>query len=75
MFKRLFLALIGVGLLLNETARASDSTPYSMVLLTENFPPFNMAVDGKNFAQENNIDGIAAEVVREMFKQIGRAHV
>ncbi|MCI3947845.1 amino acid ABC transporter substrate-binding protein [Pseudomonas syringae] len=69
MFKRLFLALIGVGVLLGEGARADPSSPYSVVLLTENFPPFNMAVDGKNFAQENNIDGIAAEVVREMFKR------
>ncbi|GKS04741.1 ABC transporter substrate-binding protein [Pseudomonas syringae pv. theae] len=64
-----FLALIGVGILLSESAQAGESPPYSMVLLTENFPPFNMAVDGKNFAQENNIDGIAAEVVREMFKR------
>ncbi|KPX12183.1 Uncharacterized protein ALO75_05082, partial [Pseudomonas syringae pv. coryli] len=69
MFKRLLLALIGIGVLSSEGVRASESTPYSMVLLTENFPPFNMAVDGKNFAQENNIDGIAAEVVREMFKR------
>ncbi|KPW53127.1 MULTISPECIES: substrate-binding periplasmic protein [Pseudomonas] len=69
MFKRFFLALIGVGILLSESTQASESPPYSMVLLTENFPPFNMAVDGKNFAQENNIDGIAAEVVREMFKR------
>jgi polar amino acid transport system substrate-binding protein len=30
-----------------------------------------MAVDGKNFAQENHIDGIAAEVVRETFKRAG----
>ncbi len=69
MFKRLLLALIWVGVLSSEGVRASESTPYSMVLLTENFPPFNMAVDGKNFAQENNIDGSAAEVVREMFKR------
>jgi polar amino acid transport system substrate-binding protein len=42
-----------------------------MVLLTENLPPFNMAVDGKNFAQEANIEGMAAEVVRETFKRAG----
>ncbi|CAM3420570.1 amino acid ABC transporter substrate-binding protein [Pseudomonas floridensis] len=69
MLRRLFLALIGVGALLSESARGDDSPPYSMVLLTENFPPFNMAVDGKNFAQESNIDGIAADVVREMFRR------
>lgn len=43
----------------------------AIVLLTENLPPYNMAVDGKNFAQESNIDGIAAEVVRETFKRAG----
>ncbi|EPN38128.1 hypothetical protein A245_39096, partial [Pseudomonas syringae pv. actinidiae ICMP 19096] len=43
MFKRFFLALIGVGILLSESAQAGESPPYSMVLLTENFPPFNMA--------------------------------
>ena len=62
MFKRLLLALIGIGVLSSEGVRASESTPYSMVLLTENFPPFNMAVDGKNFAQENNIDDAAGFV-------------
>lgn len=30
-----------------------------------------MAADGKNFAQEANIKGIAAEVVRETFKRAG----
>ncbi|MNQ81898.1 Bacterial extracellular solute-binding protein, family 3 [compost metagenome] len=40
-------------------------------MLTENFPPYNMAVNGKNFAQEENIQGIAADIVREMFKRAG----
>jgi polar amino acid transport system substrate-binding protein len=43
----------------------------SMVLLTENFPPYNMASNGKNFAQESNITGIAADLVREMYKRAG----
>jgi len=30
-----------------------------------------MAVNGKNFAQEENIDGIAVDIVREMFKRAG----
>lgn len=42
-----------------------------MVVLTENFPPFNMAVDDKNFARDDGIDGISAEIVREMFKRAG----
>ena len=40
-----------------------------MVLLTENFPPYNMAKNGKNFAQDENINGIATDIVREMFKR------
>lgn len=71
MFKGVFLALISVATLLSSTVRADDSSPYSMVLLTENFPPYNMAIDGKNFAQESNIQGIAVEIVRETFKRAG----
>ncbi|WP_255263742.1 substrate-binding periplasmic protein [Pseudomonas aegrilactucae] len=40
-----------------------------MVLLTENFPPYNMASNGKSFAREDKIQGIAADIVREMFKR------
>ncbi|KPY36285.1 MULTISPECIES: substrate-binding periplasmic protein [Pseudomonas syringae group] len=71
MLKRLFLALVGAGVLLSEVARAGTSPAYSMVLLTENYPPYNMAADGKNFAQDSNINGIAVDVVREMFKRAG----
>lgn len=71
MFKGVFLALISAATLLSGAARADNLPAYSMVLLTENFPPYNMAADGKNFAQEANIKGIAAEVVRETFKRAG----
>jgi polar amino acid transport system substrate-binding protein len=71
MFKGVFLALISAATLLSGAAQADDSPAYSIVLLTENFPPYNMAADGKNFAQEANIRGIAAEVVRETFKRAG----
>jgi polar amino acid transport system substrate-binding protein len=71
MFKRFFLALIGAGVLLSDGAWGSEAPAYSMVLLTENYPPYNMAIDGKNFAQEDNINGIAVDVVREMFKRAG----
>jgi polar amino acid transport system substrate-binding protein len=66
MFKRLVLAFTGATLLLAGTARAAE-TP--LVLLTENFPPYNMAKNGKNFAQDENISGIAADIVREIFKR------
>ncbi|MBC3375570.1 ABC transporter substrate-binding protein [Pseudomonas sp. SWRI92] len=66
MLKRLVLAFAGATLLLAGTARATDT---SLVLLTENFPPYNMAKNGKNFAQDENIHGIAVDIVREIFKR------
>lgn len=71
MCKRLWLMGVGALLLMSGMARAEIDPNYNVVLLTENFPPYNMAINGKNFAQEDNIDGIAADVVREMFKRAG----
>ena len=71
MFKRLLITLGGTLVVLTGVARAEVDPNYSVVLLTENFPPYNMAVNGKNFAQEENIDGIAVDIVREMFKRAG----
>nr|WP_242674710.1 MULTISPECIES: ABC transporter substrate-binding protein [Pseudomonas] len=65
---------VGALLLMSGMARAEIDPNYNVVLLTENFPPYNMAINGKNFAQEDNIDGIAADVVREMFKRAGVAY-
>ncbi len=69
MFKRLLLALTAVSLLSAGAARAEE--PASLVLLTENFPPYNMAEGGKNFARDDKISGIAVDLVREMFKRAG----
>ncbi|WLI46518.1 ABC transporter substrate-binding protein [Pseudomonas beijingensis] len=66
MLKRLVLAFAGATLLLAGTTRAADAP---LVLLTENFPPYNMAKNGKNFAQDENIHGIAVDIVREIFKR------
>lgn len=71
MCKRLWLAAASALLLMASTARAEIDPNYNVVLLTENFPPYNMAINGKNFAQEDNVDGIAVDVVREMFKRAG----
>jgi polar amino acid transport system substrate-binding protein len=78
MFKSRFIAVTAFSALLNgmgESAMADDAIEApgrdSIVLMTENLPPYNMAVDGKNFAQESNIEGIASEVVRETFKRAG----
>ncbi|PPV34689.1 substrate-binding periplasmic protein [Ectopseudomonas oleovorans] len=71
MFKRLLITLGGTLMVLACAVRAEVDPNYSVVLLTENFPPYNMAINGKNFAQEDNIDGVAVDVVREMFKRAG----
>ncbi|MBV4487698.1 ABC transporter substrate-binding protein [Pseudomonas sp. SWRI153] len=71
MFKRLLLVLASACVLLLGTARAESSPDTDLVLLTENFPPYNMAKNGKNFAQGENINGIATDIVREMFQRAG----
>src|SRR3989344_5927114 len=71
MLKQLLVALAGTVMVLAGSARAEIDPSYRMVLLTENFPPYNMAINGKNFAQEDNIDGIAVDIVKEMFKRAG----
>ena len=69
MIKRLLLVLASASLLLINGAHAEESPDTDLVLLTENFPPYNMAKNGKNFAQDENINGIAVDIVREMFKR------
>ena len=69
MFKRLLLVLASACLLFTSGVRAADTPGTDMVLLTENFPPYNMAKNGKNFAQDENINGIATDIVREIFKR------
>ncbi|MGE1176917.1 ABC transporter substrate-binding protein [Pseudomonas sp. BW7P1] len=71
MIKRLLLALVSASVLLIDTGHAAESPDTDLVLLTENFPPYNMAKNGKNFAQDENINGIATDIVREMFKRAG----
>ena len=65
------MSIVSLLWVLAGSARAEVDPNYSMVLLTENFPPYNMAINGKNFATEDSIDGIAVDVVREMFKRAG----
>ncbi|VVM64166.1 hypothetical protein PS862_04383 [Pseudomonas fluorescens] len=69
MLRRLLLALASASLLLVSEAHAVENLDTDLVLLTENFPPYNMAKNGKNFAQDENINGIAVDIVREMFKR------
>ena len=69
MLKRLLLVLASASLLVISGARAEESPDTDLVLLTENFPPYNMAKNGKNFAQDENINGIAVDIVREISKR------
>ena len=69
MLKTLKNSLLGGLILAACAAHAELPVDYKVVLLTENFPPFNMAVDDKNFARDDGIDGISTEVVRAMFKR------
>lgn len=63
---------LSIGLLaLAGGAHAEITEDYKVILLTENFPPFNMAIDEKNFARDENIDGISADLTREIFKRAG----
>lgn len=69
MFKRFLPVLVSSTMWLTSTAFAADTSNPSIVLLTENFPPYNMAKNGKNFAQNDNIEGIAVDILRETFKR------
>ena len=65
------LAILLFSLLFSTLSQAALPPDYKMVLLTENFPPFNMAEHGKNFARDAQIRGVSADTVREMFKRAG----
>ncbi|WLG22970.1 ABC transporter substrate-binding protein [Pseudomonas sp. FP1154] len=69
MFRRILLVIASASLLFANGAQAQDRRDVGLVLLTENFPPYNMAKNGKNFAQDENINGIAVDIVREIFKR------
>ncbi|MET1079618.1 MAG: ABC transporter substrate-binding protein [Pseudomonas sp.] len=53
--------LIAVFLLL---CGSSLTRAESLVLLTENLAPFNMAVNGSNFAKDDGVSGISTDTVR-----------
>ncbi|WP_067517544.1 substrate-binding periplasmic protein [Endozoicomonas ascidiicola] len=56
----------------SSTAMAASATSldnFKLTILTENYPPFNMSVADKNFARDNQIDGISTDIVREMMSR------
>ncbi|MCR8354495.1 amino acid ABC transporter substrate-binding protein, partial [Pseudomonas aeruginosa] len=58
---RLALGCVGSLALLCASALARAET---LVLLTENLVPFNMAVNGGNYAKNDGISGISTDTVR-----------
>lgn len=46
---------LAAAALLFGAVQAHAQTPAKIDLLTENFPPYNMADDGKNFARDEHI--------------------
>lgn len=65
------IASLAAAALLFGATLGHAQAPVKIDLLTENFPPYNMAADGKNFARDEHISGIAVDIVREMFKRAG----
>lgn len=63
--------LLSLLSVISLNAQAELPAGYKVVLQTENFPPFNMADNDKNFARDANIKGVSATIVREMFKRAG----
>ncbi|OLU35303.1 amino acid ABC transporter substrate-binding protein [Pseudomonas sp. PA15(2017)] len=63
--------MLAVSSLFALPAQATLPPDYKVVLQTENFPPFNMAEQNKNFARDANINGVSTTIVREMFKRAG----
>jgi ABC-type amino acid transport substrate-binding protein len=55
------------------TARAAGPVEDEAVLLTENFAPFNMAEDERNFARDEHIHGIDAATARETVARLQQA--
>ncbi|MBA1274162.1 substrate-binding periplasmic protein [Stutzerimonas azotifigens] len=58
-------AMLSLLPLIAVTAQAADVVQ----VLTQNYPPFSMSANDKNFEREDGIEGIDKEVVVEMFKR------
>lgn len=71
MFKRFLYVIFASTLWMPGSAFSAEAAPNYLHLLTENFPPYNMAKNGKNFAQGENVEGIAVDILRETFKRAG----
>jgi polar amino acid transport system substrate-binding protein len=67
-----FFMVFWASVLVSSAGAVQAASAHNRIdLLTENFPPYNMSVDGKNFAQEESLSGIAVDIVREACKRAG----
>lgn len=65
------IAVLSLCLLFASAVRAELPANYTIILQTDNFPPFNMGPSHKHFARGDEIQGIATDTVREVFKRAG----
>ncbi len=65
------IAVLSLCLVLASAAQAELPANYRIILQTDNFPPFNMGPDHKDFARGDEVQGIATDTVREVFKRAG----
>ncbi|HCJ29802.1 MAG TPA: amino acid ABC transporter substrate-binding protein [Pseudomonas sp.] len=63
--------LLFCALLVTGVADAELPNHYRIILQTDNFPPFNMGPNHKNFARGDEVQGIGTDTVREIFKRAG----
>lgn len=66
--------LIGLVLGITATAHAELPDDYRIILQTENFPPFSISPANKRFARGDDIQGIGADTVRDLFERAGIAY-
>ena len=66
-----FKAGLMLAVLLGASATWAADKNYKVHLLTENFPPYNMEREGKNFGRDENVEGLATDIVREVFRRSG----
>lgn len=65
------IAVLSLCLVFASAAHAELPANYRIILQTDNFPPFNMGPGHKHFARGDEVQGIATDTVREVFKRAG----
>jgi len=68
--RALFALLVSAAL----SVRAELPANYPITLQTDSFPPFNMGPNSKGFARGDDVQGIAADTVRDTFRRAGIAY-